>query len=80
MLGAYMGPQHRGDHGTPAPSPAVDPVERYVNEVIIHGTADSVIDQIEELKETAQMNYLMCAPLSQDSFTLLTDEVLPALA
>jgi alkanesulfonate monooxygenase SsuD/methylene tetrahydromethanopterin reductase-like flavin-dependent oxidoreductase (luciferase family) len=80
MLGAYMGPQHRGDHGTPAASAEVDPVERYVNEVIIHGTADSVLDQIEALKETAQMNYLMCAPLSQDSFTLLTDEVLPALA
>ena len=58
---------------------AEDPVERYVNDVIIHGTADSVLDQIEELKERAQMNYLMCAPLSQDSFTLLTDEVLPAL-
>ena len=80
MLGAYMGPQHRGDHGTSAPAAEVDPVERYVNEVIIHGTADSVLDQIEELKESAQMNYLMCAPLSQDSFTLLTDEVLPALA
>jgi alkanesulfonate monooxygenase SsuD/methylene tetrahydromethanopterin reductase-like flavin-dependent oxidoreductase (luciferase family) len=80
MLGAYMGPQHRGDHGTPAAPAEVDPVERYVNEVIIHGTTDSVFEQIEELKERAQMNYLMCAPLSQDSFTLLTDEVLPALA
>ena len=47
--------------------------------MIIHGTADSVLDQIEALKETAQMNYLMCAPLSQDSVILPTDEVLPAL-
>ena len=48
--------------------------------MIIHGTADSVLDQIEALKETSSLNYLLCAPLSQDSFTLLTDEVLPALA
>ena len=78
MLGAYMGPQHRNDHSTPAPT--VDPVERYVNEVIIHGTPDDVIDQIEALKETAKLNYLLCAPLSQDSFTLLTDEIIPAVA
>jgi alkanesulfonate monooxygenase SsuD/methylene tetrahydromethanopterin reductase-like flavin-dependent oxidoreductase (luciferase family) len=76
MVGAYMGPQHHGAHQA-ADGP--DPIERYVNDVIIHGTADSVLDQIEALKETASLNYLMCAPLSQDSFTLLTDEVLPAL-
>jgi alkanesulfonate monooxygenase SsuD/methylene tetrahydromethanopterin reductase-like flavin-dependent oxidoreductase (luciferase family) len=80
MLGSYIGPQHNAAHVAPSAATAEDPVERYVNDVIIHGTADSVLDQIEELKERAQMNYLMCAPLSQDSFTLLTDEVLPALA
>jgi len=79
MLGSYIGPQHNAAHVAPSAATAEDPVERYVNDVIIHGTADSVLDQIEELKERAQMNYLMCAPLSQDSFTLLTDEVLPAL-
>ncbi len=51
-----------------------------MNEVIIHGTPDDVIDQIEALKETAKLNYLLCAPLSQDSFTLLTDEIIPAVA
>ena len=59
---------------------AVDPVERYVNEVIIHGTPDAVVDQIQALQETASLNYLLCAPLSQDSFTLLTDEILPAIS
>jgi len=54
-----------------------DPVERYVNEVILHGTPEGVVDQIAALKETAQLNYLLCAPLSQESFTLLTDRVLP---
>jgi len=65
--------------GGGANTPAVDPVERYVNEVILHGTPESVIDQILALKETAQMNYLLCAPLSQATFNLLTDEVLPAI-
>jgi len=57
----------------------VDPVERYVNEVIIHGTPASVIDQIRGLQETASLNYLLCAPLSQLSFNLITEKVLPAL-
>ena len=70
-VGSYIG---GGSNG-----PAVDPVDRYVNEVILHGTPASVIDQIQALKETAQMNYLLCAPLSQASFNLLTDEVLPAI-
>jgi alkanesulfonate monooxygenase SsuD/methylene tetrahydromethanopterin reductase-like flavin-dependent oxidoreductase (luciferase family) len=56
-----------------------DPVERYVNEVILHGTPEGVVDQILGLRETAQLNYLLCAPLSQESFTLLTDRVLPRL-
>jgi alkanesulfonate monooxygenase SsuD/methylene tetrahydromethanopterin reductase-like flavin-dependent oxidoreductase (luciferase family) len=80
MVGSYIGPQH--GH-VPAGRKAVaraDPVERYVSDVILHGTADSVIDQILSLRESAELNYLLCAPLSQESFTLLTDEILPALA
>jgi len=68
-VGSYIG-GGRGD---------VDPVERYVDEVILHGTPESVTDQIAELKETASLNYLLCAPLSQASFALLTDKVLPAI-
>jgi alkanesulfonate monooxygenase SsuD/methylene tetrahydromethanopterin reductase-like flavin-dependent oxidoreductase (luciferase family) len=70
MLGSYI--------NRPA-EPGVDPVDRYVNEVIIHGTAEDVVDQIFALREQASLNYLLCAPLSQDSFTLLTDEILPAI-
>ena len=68
-VGSYIG--QRGDG---------DPVERYVNETIIHGEPASVVDQILALKETAQLNYLLCAPLSQASFDLITDEVLPRVA
>jgi alkanesulfonate monooxygenase SsuD/methylene tetrahydromethanopterin reductase-like flavin-dependent oxidoreductase (luciferase family) len=70
-VGSYI----RG--GAPA---GVDPVERYVNEVILHGTPERLVDQIQALQETAQLNYLLCAPLSQESFTLLTDRVLPRVA
>jgi alkanesulfonate monooxygenase SsuD/methylene tetrahydromethanopterin reductase-like flavin-dependent oxidoreductase (luciferase family) len=71
MVGSYIGGMRAG---------AKDPVDRYVDEVILHGEPASVIDQIAALKESAQLNYLMCAPLSQESFDLLTDEVLPKIA
>jgi alkanesulfonate monooxygenase SsuD/methylene tetrahydromethanopterin reductase-like flavin-dependent oxidoreductase (luciferase family) len=69
-VGAYM-------PGGRAGEAAVDPVDRYVNEVILHGTPEGLVDQILDLQETAELNYLLCAPLSQESFTLLTDRVLP---
>ena len=78
-VGAYLGPQHQAAHGAPSAVSASDPVERYVGEVIIHGTPEGVVDQIIALQESAALNYLLCAPLSQESFTLLTDKVLPAL-
>jgi alkanesulfonate monooxygenase SsuD/methylene tetrahydromethanopterin reductase-like flavin-dependent oxidoreductase (luciferase family) len=68
-VGSYIG--GRPDGG--------DPVERYVNEVIIHGTPESVLDQILALEDTAALNYLLCAPLSQESFALITDRILPKL-
>ncbi len=39
----------------------------------------SVVEQIARLKEEIGLNYLMCAPLSRDTFRLLADEVLPRL-
>jgi len=70
MVGSYIGGARDGG----------DPVERYVNDVIIHGTPESVLDQILALEDTASLNYLLCAPLSQESFTLITDTLLPKLA
>ena len=51
----------------------------YVDSVILHGTPESLIDKVAELKETVGLNYLMCAPLSRDSFRLLADKVVPRL-
>jgi len=66
---------------TPAPYAVagVDPVERYMNNVILHGSPERVTDKILELRESIGLEYLMCAPLSHQSFTLFTEQVLPKL-
>jgi len=56
-----------------------DPVERYMNDVVIHGTPERVLDTIIELRDTIGLDYLMCAPLSHQSFLLFTERVLPKL-
>ncbi len=57
-----------------------DPVERYVNDVILWGTPERVADLLLEYEEEKQLNYLLCAPLSHLSFQLFNDEVLPRLS
>jgi alkanesulfonate monooxygenase SsuD/methylene tetrahydromethanopterin reductase-like flavin-dependent oxidoreductase (luciferase family) len=52
-------------------------VERYVNEVVICGTPEKVIDDLHALEEKLPLTYLMCAPLSHSSFMLFTEEVMP---
>jgi alkanesulfonate monooxygenase SsuD/methylene tetrahydromethanopterin reductase-like flavin-dependent oxidoreductase (luciferase family) len=52
-------------------------LERYVDEVVIHGTAERVIEQIERLREEIPLEYLMCVPLSHASFMAFTKDVLP---
>jgi alkanesulfonate monooxygenase SsuD/methylene tetrahydromethanopterin reductase-like flavin-dependent oxidoreductase (luciferase family) len=79
-VGSYIGGGHRPAHQAPSAVAAVDPVERYVDQVILHGTPESMIDQIQALKESAELNYLLCAPLSQATFALFTDKVLPKVA
>ena len=84
MLGSYM---NKGGGGSPTVGmkhfggeDSEDPVERYLRNVVIHGSPESVIDQIEKLREEMPLDYLLCAPLSQATFTLFTDHVMPKLA
>ncbi len=58
----------------------VDPIRRYLDEVILHGTPEAVIDQILQLRNEIGLDYLLCAPLSHETFMLLTEQVLPRLA
>jgi alkanesulfonate monooxygenase SsuD/methylene tetrahydromethanopterin reductase-like flavin-dependent oxidoreductase (luciferase family) len=57
----------------------VDPVQRYLDEVILHGTPDKVGDEILRLRDEIRLDYLLCAPLSHQSFMLLTERVLPRI-
>lgn len=88
MVGAYVGKPAGGDRqnvvGKDGDAPAdwrddVDPIDRYVDEVIVHGSPAKVVDELHRLGSELDMNYLMAAPLSGETFRLLTDEVMPAL-
>ena len=68
-VGSYAKQLHSG----------VDPIERYVDQVMIHGTPESVTEKLLELKAELPMNYLLAAPLSHDSFMQFTERVLPKL-
>lgn len=58
---------------------AIDPVERYVNDVILWGCPERVADQLKRYEEEYGLNYLLCSPLSNQSFHLFNEEVLPRL-
>jgi alkanesulfonate monooxygenase SsuD/methylene tetrahydromethanopterin reductase-like flavin-dependent oxidoreductase (luciferase family) len=78
-VASYANPTRRAGPPPPHHVPGVDPVERYLNEVVIRGTPERVLDTVAELRETIGLDYLMCAPLSHRSFTLFTERVLPKL-
>ena len=77
LVAQYVGPQHKSVSWNPKDYQGLQPVDFYMQEVILHGTPNDVIDQIHALEQIAQLNYLMAAPLSRDSFKLLTDKVVP---
>jgi alkanesulfonate monooxygenase SsuD/methylene tetrahydromethanopterin reductase-like flavin-dependent oxidoreductase (luciferase family) len=80
-IAAYVGAQHGAvRQGPPRDFGGKDPVQFYLDDVMIHGTADSVADQILSFGEQIGMTYLMAAPMSGRSFRLLTDKVLPRIA
>ena len=77
-VSSYANPSTRS--GPPPPHHLVaDPIARYLDDVIIHGSPERVADRVTELRESIGLEYLMCAPLSHESFTLFTDKVLPKL-
>ncbi|MBI2765180.1 MAG: LLM class flavin-dependent oxidoreductase [Chloroflexi bacterium] len=75
-VGSYARPELTLS-GQAAPA---DPIERYVSDVIIKGTPEQVIDQLQQLREELPLEYLLCAPLSHDTFVQFTEKVVPRLS
>jgi alkanesulfonate monooxygenase SsuD/methylene tetrahydromethanopterin reductase-like flavin-dependent oxidoreductase (luciferase family) len=80
IIDSYLGAQHHPVIERSFTPQGVDPVARYLDEVILHGTPEAVADAILRLKDKIGLGYLLCAPLSHESFMLLTERVLPRLA
>ncbi len=82
-VGAYIQPNKGARTQQQIPGherdPDLDPVERYLRDVAVVGTASEVVDRFKELESEIPMNYLMLAPMSQDTFVRFTKEVLPKL-
>ncbi len=55
----------------------VDPIDRYLEDSIIWGTPERVIDTLQRLEVEMHLDYLMCAPLSHSSFMMFTKKVMP---
>ena len=79
-VASYVGPAHGAHRQEARTFGGKDPIDFYLEDVVLHGTAEGVADQIRALGADAGMTYLMAAPLSRRSFTLLTDKVLPQIA
>ncbi len=68
IVDSYFGAAHRPVGIADPNTPGTDPVQRYLDEVILHGTPDAVLDQILRLREEIGLDYLLCAPLSHADF------------
>ena len=81
LVDSYANPQSTAPAGpgTFNPFGGDAPVERYMNGVIIHGTAASVVDQLRQLEAEMPLRSMLLAPLSEDTFRRFTDDVLPHL-
>ena len=79
IVDSYFGAAHRPVGVSDPAQSAIDPVQRYLDDVILHGTPDAVLDQILRLRDEIGLDYLLCAPLSHDSFMMLTERILPRL-
>jgi alkanesulfonate monooxygenase SsuD/methylene tetrahydromethanopterin reductase-like flavin-dependent oxidoreductase (luciferase family) len=60
--------------------PEVDPVDHYMDDVVIHGCPERVVDQLLSLEDRVPLGYLLLSPLSEKTFGLFTDRVLPHVA
>ena len=55
----------------------LDPVDHYMNDVVIHGSPERVVETLQRLGEEIPLGYLLLSPLSEKTFGLFTERVLP---
>lgn len=55
----------------------LDPVDHYLRDVAIHGSPQRVVDTLTRLEEEMPLDYLLLSPMSEKTFHLFTDHVLP---
>lgn len=55
----------------------MDPVAHYLKDVVIHGCPERVIDTLKQLEEEMPLDYLLLSPLSEKTFGIFTERVLP---
>ena len=79
LVDFYAGPQHAHRKTMQRTYEGKDPVQHYLDSVVLHGTPDAVVDRIRQLEQEIGLSYLMCAPLSRQTFHLLADQVVPKL-
>lgn len=53
------------------------PVDRYVNDIILWGSPEKVVDELLRYESDHELGNLIIAPLSRQSFDLFTESVLP---
>jgi len=58
----------------------VEPAEHYMDDVTIHGCPERVVDTLLRLQEEIPLDYLLLSPVSEKTFELFTDRVLPHIA
>ena len=76
-VGSYVNP--KSGRGLMSGDSSEDRIDRYVNEVIIHGSPSTVTDKLKELEETMPLDYLLASILSHETFMRLSNEVMPNL-
>jgi alkanesulfonate monooxygenase SsuD/methylene tetrahydromethanopterin reductase-like flavin-dependent oxidoreductase (luciferase family) len=79
MVDAYVNPTKASNAAAVAAARHGDPIAHYLDGVVVHGSPERVLDQLQQLREEMYLEYLLCAPLSHASFLLFTDKVLPRL-
>lgn len=77
LISDLRSPEARAAGASAARDAGHGAAQRYLDNVIIYGTPDAVVDKLQRLQEEISLTYLLLAPLSHGSFLRFTDQVLP---